>query len=353
MLTRGFDLGSITGITNDIGNKLSSFTGKTSALKNITNVKDAQKLLASSASKSSSNTMNNETADVLSKVCDGKGINRYSQDYIRNLERALGIKNGMQLCDESQVSELDRVLMMSTSLNASRKSEYKGLINKMVGSELGELGYSGSIPSCLYGKVEGLIDKLLSGLNGNINLKLDLMKLFSNKCLNETLGSFANSNLSTKIGSLMTDSLLQSGDKDSATSFLGTKYRTDPNNALGMLGNSLSTPGNSDNASTKLMMYSTLDNANSGINSTVMNKGNLLDNLNNDTTINKNSTGVMSSLDSMFTKNEASLFTGKSSINDTAGSFLSNTKSSDSLNSTTKSGNMNLASSIKLANLFG
>ena len=98
MLSRGFDLGSITGITNDLGSKLSAFTGKASSIKNITSVKDAQKLLAASADKASSNTMNNETADVLSKVCDGNSINKIgiTPDYIEEenenqLQKALEI----------------------------------------------------------------------------------------------------------------------------------------------------------------------------------------------------------------------------------------------------------------------
>lgn len=353
MLSRGFDLGSITGITNDLGSKLSAFTGKASSIKNITSVKDAQKLLAASADKASSNTMNNETADVLSKVCDGNSINKNSQDYIRNLERALGVKNGMNICDGSQVSEIDRILMMSTSLNASRKAEYKSMINKMVGTELGEVGYKGSIPSCLYGKVESMIDSLLSGLNGNINLKLDLLNMFNNKCFNDTMSSLGNSNLSTKISSIMTDNMLQSGNKEAALGFIGNKYSTDPNGAMDILGNSLSSQGNSDNASTKLMMYSALNNNNSLLNTTVLNKNNMLSNLDNDSTINKNSTGVMNSLDGIFSSGDSKYFSGKSNLNNTANSYLSNTKSNDNLGSLVKSNNMNIASSIKLANLFG
>ncbi len=353
MLTRGFDLSNITGITNDLGSKLSAFTGKVSSVKNIKSVKDAQKLLASSADKASSNTMNNETAEILSKVCNGNGFNKTNSDYLRNLERTLGIKNGVTLCSDTQMSELDRLLSMSTMMNASRKSEYKGMINKMVGSELGEIGYSGTIPSCLYGKVESLIDSLLSGLNGNINLKLDLMKSFNNKCLNDSLSTVSNSSLGTKIGSLFTDSMLQSGDKASASSYLATKYRTNPNSAMNILGNSLSSQGNSDNASTKMMMYSILDNSNSGLNSTVLNKSNIASNLNGDSTINKNSTGLIGSLGSVFGSDDGSYFSGKSNLNNTANSYLSNTKSKDSLESTIKSSVMNLASTIKLANLFG
>lgn len=353
MLTRGFDLSNITGITNDLGSKLSAFTGKVSSVKNITSVKDAQKLLASSADKASSNTMNNETAEILSKVCDGNGFIKTNSDYLRNLERALGIKNGVTLCSDAQMSELDRLLSMSTMMNASRKSEYKGMINKMVGSELGELGYSGTIPSCLYGKVESLIDSLLKGLNGNINLKLDLLNMFNNKCLNDTLSAVSNSSLGTKIGSLFTDSLLQSGDKSSATSYISSKYNSNPSSAIDILGNSLSTQGNSDNASTKMMMMSTLNGSGNGINSTVLNKNNIASNLDGDNTINKNSTGLMNSLGSVFSSNDGSYFSGKSNLNSSANSFLSNNKSSDSLSSTTKSNSMNLASTIKLANLFG
>ena len=353
MLTRGFDLSNITGITNDLGSKLSAFTGKVSSVKNISNIKDVQKLLAGSAGKASNNTMNNETAEILSKVCDGNGFNKTNSDYIRNLERALGIKNGVTLCSDAQMSELDRLLSMSTMMNASRKTEYKGMINKMVGSELGELGYSGSIPSCLYGKVESLIDSLLSGVNGNINLKLDLMKLFSNKCLNDSLSAVSNSSLGTKVGSLFTDSMLQSGDKESVSNYLATKYKTNPIGAMNILGNSLSSQGNSDNASTKMMMYSILDNSNGGLNSTVINKGNIASNLNGDKTINKNSTGLISSLSSVFNNDDSSYFSGKSNLGNIANSYLSNTKSKDSLGSTTKSSVMNLASTIKLANLFG
>ena len=353
MLTRGFDLSNITGITNDLGSKLSAFTGKVSSVKNITNIKDVQKLLVGSADKASKNTMNNETAEILSKVCDGNGFNKTNSDYIRNLERTLGIKNGVTLCSDAQMSELDRLLSMSTMMNASRKTEYKGMINKMVGSELGELGYSGSIPSCLYGKVESLIDSLLSGLNGNVNLKLDLMKSFSNKCLNDSLSAVSNSSLGTKVGSLFTDSMLQSGDKESVSNYLVTKYKTNPISAMNILGNSLSSQGNSDNASTKMMMYSTLDNSNGGLNSTVLNKGNIASNLNGDSTINKNSTGLIGSLGSVFSSDDGSYFSGKSNLGNTANSYLSNTKSKDSLGSTTKSSGMNLASTIKLANLFG
>lgn len=353
MLSRGFDIGNISSITNNLGSKISSFAGKITDVTKITSVKDAQKLLASVAGKSSSNTMNNETASVLSKACEGKGINKYNQDYLKNLERMLGIKNGMSLCDDSQVSELDRILMMSTSMNASRKSEYKTLINKTIGSELSELGYSGSIPSCLYGKFESLIDSLLSGVNGDVNLKLDLLNIFNNKCFNDTVGALASSNLPTKVGSLMTDSFLQNGDKDSATSYIANKYRTDPNNALGILGNSLSTTGNSDNASTKLMMYGAINDGSTGVNSTVINKGNLASNLDNDTTINKNSTGVMTSLSSVYKPEDSYHFAGKSNVSESANSYISNTKSTDSLNSTTKTTDLSLPSTVKLANLFG
>lgn len=353
MLSRGFDIGNISSITNNLGSKISSFTGKITNIGKITNVKDAQKLLANSVSKSSSNTMNNETADVLSKVCDGKGINKYNQDYLRNLERMMGIKNGMTLCDDAQVSELDRILMMSTTMNTSRKSEYKTLLNKTIGSELSDLGYTGSIPSCLYGKFESLIDSLLSGVNGDFNLKLDLLNMFNNKCFNDSIGALSSSGLPTKIGSLMTDSFLQNGDKDSATSYIASKYRTDPNNALGILGNSLSSSGNSDNASTKLMMYSALNDDSTGINSTVINKGNIASNLDNDTTINKNSTGVMTSLSSVFKPEDSYHFAGKSNIGESANSYISNTKSTDSLYNTTKTTDLSLPSTVKLANLFG
>lgn len=352
MISRGFDLGSISNITNDLGSKLSAFTGKISSVKNITSVKDAQKLLAGTAGKSSTNTMNNESAEILSKVCEGNSINTSSSDYLRNLERALGVKNG-SLCSDANMSELDRILMMSTTMNGSKKAEYKTMINKMVGGELKTVGYSGSIPSCLYGKVESYIDSLLSGLNGNVNLKLDLMKLFSNKCLNDSLSSVSNSNLGTKIGSLFTDNVLQSGDKSTATSYIAEKYRTDPNNALGILGNSLSSQGNSDNASTKLMMYSALDNDYNSLNTTVLNKGNIINNLNSDNTINKNSSGVIKSMGNIFGINDSSYFSGKSNLNTTANSYISNSKSNDSLGSTIKSNSMNLASTIKLANLFG
>lgn len=353
MLSRSFNIGSISDITNSLGDKISSLSGKATSLTKVTNIKEAQNLLASSANKSSKNTMNNETADILSKVCDSKGINIYSDDYIKNLERALGIKDGMSLCDESNVSEIDRVLMMSTLMNSSQKAGYKTMINKMIGGELNTLGYNGSIPSCLYGKVESLIDSLLSGINGNINLKLDLMKLFNNKCMNETVGAFSNSNLSTKLGSLMTDNMMTSGDTPSAVKYLGGKYNEDPNSALGILGNSMSSVNNADGTTSKLMMYSAMDNNYGGLNTTMLNKNNIASNLNDDLTINKNSKGLMDSLGSVFSTNDSSLFGGKSNLNNSASSYIANSKSSDSLGSTTKSSNMNLASTIKLANLFG
>lgn len=355
MLSRDFDFSTITDITSSLKDKFSSLDN---VLPNMSSVKG---LVASKASNmtginvpnSNNSTMNNQTADILNKLCANKSVGEYNEDYIRNLERRMGIKNNVNICSNSQVSELDRILMASTALNTSKKSEYKTLINKAIGNEMSEMGYSGSIPSCLYGKVESLIDKLLSGLNGNVNLKLDLLNMFNNDCLNDSLGAIGNSNLKTKIGSLMTDSMLNSGNENMAVGFLGNKFSNDQNSAMNILGNSLSTNNNGDNSGKKLMLYNAMTSNSNVLNTTNINKLNLANNLNNDTTINKNSKGIFESMSSVFNTNDSVVFKNKNNINNVASSYIANKKSNDSLSTLTKSSNLNLGSVVKLSNLFG
>lgn len=355
MLSRDFDFNTITDITSSLKDKFSSLDN---VLPNMSSVKG---LIASKASKASgvnipnsnNSTMNNQTADIINKLCASKANGEYNEDYIRNLERAMGLKNNVNVCSNAQLSELDRILMASTALNSSKKGEYKTLINKAIGNEMSQMGYSGSIPSCLYGKVESLIDKLLSGLNGDINLKLDLLKLFDNDCLNDSLGALSNSSFKTKLGSMITDSMLNSGNENMALGFLGNKFSTDQNSAMDILGNSLSSNNNPDNTGKKLMLYNAMSSNFSGLNTTSINKNNLINNLNNDTTINKNSKGIFESLGSVFNTNDSVVFKGKNNVNNVASSYIANKKSSDNLSSLNKSSNLNLGSIVKLSNLFG
>ena len=61
---------------------------------------------------------------------------------------------------------------------------------------------------------------------------------------------------------------------------------------------------------------------------------------------------VFKSLDKYYTDNNSSYFKGNSNISNSAGSYLSNIKSSDSLSSSVKTTSLNSATLSKISNLF-
>lgn len=176
MVNRNFDLSSISTITNSLSDKFMT-SGKAASTKTTTK----------STSTSTGTTMNNEMASILNKMCSSKSISATDLDYLKNLQRLLNGKNGMSICNSSNASVTDRILMASSLLNTSKKSEYKSLINKTIGSQLASLGYSGAVPKCVYTKVESAIGKLLGGLKGNYKLKLNLNDYLKNDCLKDIL----------------------------------------------------------------------------------------------------------------------------------------------------------------------
>ena len=61
---------------------------------------------------------------------------------------------------------------------------------------------------------------------------------------------------------------------------------------------------------------------------------------------------VFKSLDKYYTDNNSSYFKGNSNISNSAGSYLSNIKSNDSLSSSVKTTSLNSATLSKISNLF-
>lgn len=181
MVNRNFDMATISDITNNLSDKFKN------NLNGVTTTSSDFFSGVTGKPSPDSVMMNNEVAGLLNDMCHSKSISGADLNYLKNLQRLLNGKNGMTLCNSANASILDKVIMGSTMMNGSRKGEYKTLINKAIGSQLGAFGYNGPVPKCMYDKLEGSLGKLLGGLNGNHKLKLNLMDYVNNQCLKDIL----------------------------------------------------------------------------------------------------------------------------------------------------------------------
>lgn len=154
------------------------------------------------------------------------------------------------------------------------------------------------------------------------------------------------------ISGIITDGLLENNEPEMALKYILSKYENDQNGAINILEENVSKKGNHKNTVTKLFMLSVLYKNKTDLINSVVNKQNLIINLDKDDTVVKNSTGVMDALNSIFTVKDLPLFKQKENISKIANSYSTNKKSLDSLNTIIKQPNIDISTCIKITNAF-
>ena len=180
MLTRNFNMGTITDKTSDIV----SFSNST-----LDSAKDLFKkkynlggILPSPDSP--------EVKKALSAFCDSKRINGNSGDYLGSLDRELNRNGRLSLCSDSKkmLGSGDTILSMVSKLRSGATFKPDEIASNFIGSELNAMGFQGKVPSCL-------MDKVLESLKGSFGLpgglipKLDMSDLLGDKCIKDSINS--------------------------------------------------------------------------------------------------------------------------------------------------------------------
>lgn len=159
-------------------------------------------------------------------------------------------------------------------------------------------------------------------------------------------------NVDDLVSGIITEGLIENGDLDSALSYIVTKFESDQGNAINIVEESLSKKGNSKNTSIKLFMLHSLNKNKTDTVNTVLNKGNLAHNLENDNTVIKNSTGIVDALNSVYKVSDIFVFRNKPNISKITKSYIANKKSSDNILSMTKPATLDISTGILISNSF-
>ena len=331
MLTRNFNMGTITDKTSDIV----SFSNST-----LDSAKDLFKkkynlggILPSPDSP--------EVKKVLGAFCDSKRINGNSGDYLGSLDRELNRNGRLSLCSDSKkmLGSGDTILSMVSKLRSGVTFKPDAIASNFIGNELNAMGFQGKVPSCL-------MDKVLESLKGSFGLpgglipKLDMSDLLGDKCIKDSINSGIRQVDNIMKGS-MVNTMMSTGNKNMANKYVDSMFKLNPDGTISIIENNLSNK-NSVGIAEQLKLtdsYGSKGYVDKNILAVNVNKEN-------------SDSSVFKSLDKYYTDNNSSYFKGNSNISNSAGSYLSNIKSNDSLSSSVKTTSLNSATLSKISNLF-
>lgn len=341
MLSRNFDMGNIT-------SKVESIKSTSSSLMNNTLMSTGKP--AGYANLVSDLPFSSEVANKMGMFCASKKINRNSTDWLSKLNRMLNGSSQLNLCKDAKanLSEGDTVMMLMSKLRGGGKIDTASLASSFAGQELSNMGFKGSIPSCLLDKLTSLLGGVF-GIPGNLIPKIDLSKLLNNKCLKDTINSTASS-LDGIMKGGMVASMLGSGNKQMANQYAANLYKNDPKQAKAILENNISNRNN-NNTADQLGMLSVF-NSKSGTNGNI-DRGNVISNLNNEATNDRNNMHLFENMDGYYGENDTSYFKGKTNLNSLATQHTANKKSNDNIASSVKTTNLDSSSLSRISNLWG
>lgn len=331
MLTRNFNMGTITDKTLDVSN----FSNSTlDSAKDLFNKKyNLGGILPSPDSP--------EVKKTLSAFCDSNRINGNSDDYLGSLDREINRNGRLSLCSDSKkmLGSGDSILSMVSKLRSGATFNPGNIASNFIGNELNAMGFQGKVPSCL-------MDKVLESLKGSFGLpgllipKLDISGLLGDGCLKDTINSGISQVDNVMKGS-MVNTMISTGNKDMANKYVGNMYKSNPDGTVSIIENNLSNK-NSVGIAEQLKLTDTYGSKG------YVDKNILAINVNNE----NSDSSVFKSLDKYYTDNNSSYFKGNSNIFNNADNYLSNIKSNDSLSNSVKTTSLNSATLSKLSNLF-
>ena len=230
MLTRNFNMGTITDKTSDIV----SFSNST-----LDSAKDLFKkkynlggILPSPDSP--------EVKKVLGAFCDSKRINGNSGDYLGSLDRELNRNGRLSLCSDSKkmLGSGDTILSMVSKLRSGATFKPDEIASNFIGSELNAMGFQGKVPSCL-------MDRVLESLKGSFGLpgglipKLDMSDLLGDKCIRDSINSGIRQVDNIMKGS-MVNTMMSTGNKNMANKYVDSMYKLNPDGTISIIENNLS-----------------------------------------------------------------------------------------------------------------
>lgn len=303
---------------------------------------------------SATSTISNEIGDVLSDLCNTKGLDKVSKDYLTNLDRTLKLNPDMELCDAvNSLGAMDIALLKNNPLK--KVHDFSGLVKNAVNKEMDNAGLLGGIPDCLLNGILGKLNKL-SGFGGlSLNMRLDLLGLIKDSCAKEVMDSLTHSVLEQEATKTVLNGLMDSSPVK-AMEYITTKAKSAPKVALLALEDSL----NEKEGKHTLEKLSVFNRLKTTYGDEVVLKDtfseNLLANINNDDSDTAYMGDNFSSLsyytgaitdDSLYSK-----LKGKTNIGIMASNSLANTVSTDDMGSTSKTTVLTLANTAVLVNAF-
>lgn len=299
-------------------------------------------------------TVSNDIGSVLGEYCESKKIDKVNKDYLGNLDRLLKLNPELELCDAvAKLNPIESVLLKNTKL--PKIKDFSGYVKGAINTELNTLGYVGSIPSCLYDKLLGRISKLSDFGGLSLNKRIDLLGMLGNSCGKDVANGLISSVLETEATKYVIDGLMDS-DMGSAYKYIASKGETSYNVVLNALESSISEK-EGKNTSSKLLALAKLKKSNPSDTSPGLKVSqSMIDNLDAQNTKSNYPEGDFNYLEESLTMlggiDGFGVLKGKSSIDSMAKSKLANRKSNDDPNNNIKTTTIDLATGIRLSNLF-
>ena len=164
--------------------------------------------------------------------------------------------------------------------------------------------------------------------------------LLGDSCIKDSINSGIRQVDNIMKGS-MVNNMMSTGNKNMANKYVDSMYKLNPDGTISIIENNLSNK-NSVGIAEQLKLtdsYGSKGYVDKNILAVNVNKEN-------------SDSSVFKSLDKYYTDNNSSYFKGNSNISNSAGSYLSNIKSNDSLSSSVKTTSLNSATLSKISNLF-
>lgn len=333
MLTRDFNMNAIIDKTNDIKMSIGDIYGNTKeALTKKYSVNDLTKNIIPD---------DPEIQKRIQSFCSSNRYSKGSGDWLGNLNRNINGEGTLNLCADGKrmMGEGDTLISIASKLRGGASFDPSGMIGNFATRELSSLGIN-NVPSCLTDSLFNSLKGVLS-LPGGLIPKLDLSRLLNNSCLKDTL-NFGVNNIDNVMKATTLQTMADQNEDKVIKSYVFKNYENDPKGISSALEGNVSKV----NGSNTIKQLSLIEDNYAGS----VDKGNLLGNV--DKEINSSNSPVFKKLDNYYSGEDASYFKGKTNISNSANSYLTSLKSSDSLSSNQKTTNLNSASLSMIANAF-
>ena len=333
MLTRDFNMNTIAAKTNDIKTSIGDIFGNT---KEALNKKYGTKNLPVDIIP--------DDPEVQKRVKSFCTNNRYSKtggDWLGKLNRDINKDGRLNLCSDGKklMGEGDTLISMASKLRSGVKFDPSSMIGNFASNELASLGIT-NVPKCL---TDSLFNALKGafGLPGGLIPKLDMSKILNNACLKDTL-NFGINNADSIMKAATIQTMADQNEDAVIKSYVFKNGQNDPNGTRAIIESNLS----KTNGSNVIKQMNLIDSGTAGR----VDKGNLLNNVNNE--INSNNSSVFNKLNDYYDSSDAMFFKGNKNLSNSAASFVSNKASSDKLSVNQKTTLLDSSSLSLLSNAF-